>query len=94
MMSDFELIQVALRCKEDGNTKFRAGELKSAEGYYRDGISHLETVKNDNKDLKELKVTLLQNLATVCNKSGDYKEAVRICTKALAINNQSFKVLY
>ena len=74
--------------------KFKAGELKAAEGFYRDGVSHLDTVKNDNKDLKELKVTLLQNIALVCNKSGDYKEASRVCTKALEINDKAVKALF
>jgi hypothetical protein len=59
MMSDIELIQVAVRLKDDGNAKFRLGKFKEAEGHYKDATSHLETVKNDNKDLKELKVVLL-----------------------------------
>lgn len=59
MMSDPELIQVAQRLKEDGNAKFRLGELKAAEGHYKDACSHLETVKNDNKDLRDLKITIL-----------------------------------
>lgn len=56
MMSDPELIQMAIRLKEDGNAKFRLGELKAAEGFYKDGTSHLDTVKNDNKELRDLKV--------------------------------------
>jgi hypothetical protein len=59
MMSDPELIQVALRLREDGNAKFRLGEFKAAEGHYKDAAAHLETVKNDNKDLRDLKITLL-----------------------------------
>jgi hypothetical protein len=46
MMSDPELIKVALRMKEDGNLRFKAGKLKEAEGMYRDSFAHLETVKN------------------------------------------------
>lgn len=93
MMSDPELIQMAIRLKEDGNTKFRLGELKAAEGNYKDGTSHLDTVKNDNKDLRDLKVQLLQNTAVVCNKTGDYKEAIRCCTKALAADDKAAKAL-
>jgi hypothetical protein len=59
MMSDPELIKVALRMKEDGNAKFRAGEIKAAEGFWRDGVAHLSTVKNDNKDLRDLRINLL-----------------------------------
>jgi hypothetical protein len=50
-MSDPELIQVALRMKEDGNLKFKEKKFKEAEGYYRDGIAHLDTVKNQNDEL-------------------------------------------
>lgn len=32
--------------------------MKEAEGLYRDALSHLETVKNDNDDIKKLKITL------------------------------------
>jgi FK506-binding protein 4/5 len=59
MMSDTELVQMAMRLKEDGNAKFRLGELKAAEGHYKDGTSHLDTVKNDNKELRDLRIVLL-----------------------------------
>lgn len=75
-MSDPELIQVALRLKDDGNAKFKAKQLKEAEGCYQDGLSHLDTVKNDNEELKKLKVTICQNLCLVLNQSGDYREAI------------------
>lgn len=94
MMSDQELILVAVRLKDDGNAKFRLGKFKEAEGHYKDGSAHLDTVKNDNQSLKELKVQLLQNTAVVCNKSGDFKEAIRCCTKALALDSKAFKALF
>lgn len=50
---------MAVRYKDDGNAKFKAGKLKEAEGLYRDALAHLDTVKNDNKELKELKKTIL-----------------------------------
>ena len=50
-MSDPELIRVALRMKDDGNLKFKAQKWKEAEGMYRESYVHLETVKNDNKEL-------------------------------------------
>ena len=51
MMSDPELIKVALRMKDDGNLRFKAQKLKEAEGMYREALAHIETVKNDTKDL-------------------------------------------
>lgn len=91
MMSDPELIQVALRMKDDGNLRFKAGKLKEAEGLYRDGLSHLDTVKNENKDLTDLKKTLLLNLATVLNKAGDFKQVLINCTRALDIDDKAVK---
>jgi hypothetical protein len=57
-MSDDELIKVALRLKDDGNIKFKEKKIKEAEGLYRDGISHLDTVKVSNDKLTKLKVVL------------------------------------
>ena len=94
MMSDPELIKVALRMKDDGNVRFKAQKFKEAEGFYRDSLAHLETVKNDNKELKELKKTVLINIAIVCNKTGDYKEALIISTKALDLDDKAVKALY
>ena len=48
MMSDPELIKVALRYKEDGNLKFKDKKFKEAEGLYRDALAHLSSVKNRN----------------------------------------------
>jgi FK506-binding protein 4/5 len=75
-MSDKELIDVALRQKDDGNIKFKAQKFKEAEGHYRDALSHLDTCKVDNADIQKLKVTLYQNLSVALNYSGDYKDTV------------------
>jgi hypothetical protein len=90
-MSDPELIQVALRMKDDGNLKFKGGKLKEAEGLYRDGLSHLDTVKNENQGLLDLKKTILLNLSTVLNKAGEYKQVLVNCTHALDIDEKSVK---
>lgn len=59
MMSDAELVAAAIRLKDDGNVKFKAQSYKQAEGHYRDAIAHAETAKNDNDELKKLKVAIL-----------------------------------
>ena len=94
MMSDPELIQTALRLKDDGNVRFKAQKLKEAEGFYRDALAHLDTVKNDNKELKDLKKSILQNLSIVTNKTGDYKETLINCTKVLDIDDKAVKAYY
>ena len=75
-MSDPELIQVALRQKDDGNAKFKAKKFKEAEGHYRDALSHLDTCKLDNDEVKKLKVVCFQNLSVSLNNTGDHKEAI------------------
>lgn len=94
MMSDPELIRVALRMKEDGNVRFKAQKLKEAEGLYRESLVHIETVKNDTKELQDLKKTVLLNIALVCLKSGDYKDTLINCTKALDIDSKTAKAYY
>jgi FK506-binding protein 4/5 len=94
MMSDPELIKVALRMKEDGNLRFKAQKFKEAEGLYREALAHVETVKNDNKELQDLKKTVLLNVSVACNKSGDYKEVLINCTKALDIDEKAFKAYF
>ena len=93
-MSDPELIRVALRMKEDGNIRFKAGKLKEAEGLYRESLGHIETVKNANKEISDLKKTVLVNIALVCNKSADYKEGIISCTKAIEIDETNPKAYY
>ena len=50
------MIQVAVRQKEDGNIKFKAGKMKEAEGHYREAIMNLDHVKVMNDELKKLKI--------------------------------------
>lgn len=75
-MSDQELIQVALRQKDDGNIKFKEKKMKAAEGLYRDALAHLDTCKINNEEISKLKITLYQNLSVALNFSGDYKDTV------------------
>ena len=94
MMSDEELIKVAARQKEDGNLKFKAGKFKEAEGYYRDALAHLETVKNDNQTIRDLRKTLHLNISVSTNNTHDYKETLIHCTKALDLDDKTFKAFY
>ena len=85
-MSDSELIQVALRQKDDGNIKFKEKKFKAAEGHYRDALGHLDTVKIENEELKKLKIICYQNLSVSLNNTGDYKDTIVNCTHALTID--------
>jgi hypothetical protein len=54
----------------------------------------LDTVKNENKELTDLKKTILLNLSVVTNNSGDYKETIINCGKALFIDDKIGKAYY
>lgn len=74
--------------------RFKAQKYKEAEGYYRDALAHLETVKNDNKEIQDLKKTLFLNISVVTNNTGDYKETLINCTKALDIDEKNVKAYF
>ena len=93
-MTDQQLIEYSLRLKDDGNAKYKAKKLKEAEGLYRDALSHLDTVKIDNDELKKLRVTLYQNLSLVLNLAGDYKDTIHNCCLALALDDKAVKALF
>lgn len=63
MMNDEERVKVTLKLKEDGGIKFKNQEFKEAEGLYREAISHLDSVQNDNTEIKNLRKTILVNIA-------------------------------
>ena len=94
MMNDEERIKVTLKLKQDGGVKFGLKDYKEAEGLYREAISHLDSVQNDNAEIKTLKKTILVNIAVVCNKSKSYSEAVRAWSQSLAIDPENAKAYY
>lgn len=93
-MTDQQLIEYALRLKEDANIKFKDKKYKEAEGLYRDALSHLDAVKLDNEELRKLRVTLYQNLSVALNIAGDYRDTVQMCCLALALDAEAVKALY
>lgn len=94
MMNDEERIKVTLKLKEDGGIKFKDQNYKEAEGLYREAISHLDAVQNDNTEIKNLKKTILVNIAVVCNKSQSWSAAVGACNKSLDIDSENPKAYY
>lgn len=93
-MSDEELVQVALRQKDDGNAKFKDRKFKEAEGHYRDALSHLDTCKIDNEQIRNLKVICYQNLSVSLNNTNNFREAVTYSSKAIDINPEAVKAFY
>lgn len=94
MMDDPQLIAVATRMKEDGNLKVKDKKYKEAEGIYKEGIMHFESVKNDNQALKDLQKSLMLNLSICLNNTGGFKETLVNCTKVLDIDEKCAKAYY
>ena len=94
MMNDEEKTKIAIKLKEDGNNWFRDKSYKEAEGFYREAISHLDSIQNSNAEVKTLKKTILVNVAIVCNKSQLWAECVRAWTQSLSIDSENPKALY
>lgn len=66
-MEDKQLIEATLKFKADGNISYKKDRFKEAEGLYRDAISHLNHMKNENDKILELKKNLYSNIAvTLC----------------------------
>ena len=93
-MSDSELFDAAKSLKEAGNSKFKAGDLKGAESQWREGFNLLEKCKEEYKEIIDLPVILLQNIAVVSNKLGNFNSAIESCTKALEYDANAVKALF
>ena len=94
MMNDEEKTKVAIKLKEDGNNKFKDKLFKDAEWLYREAISHLDSIQNENAEVKVLKKLILVNIALVCNKSQNWAESIRACSQSLSIDPENPKALY
>lgn len=92
-MSDQECYAKGLEKKEEGNNKFKAGDLKAAESSWKEGVSYLEKISDASKESKELIVILYQNIAVVCNKNNDFNGAIRSAKKAIEIDDKAVKAL-
>jgi tetratricopeptide (TPR) repeat protein len=84
----------ALKCKEEGNNKFKAKQHKEAEGHYREAILNLDHIKDLTEDLKKLKITCHQNMSICLNATGEYKEAIRQTSQAIKLDANASKALY
>jgi peptidylprolyl isomerase len=93
-MNDEERVEATLKLKGDGNAKFKEGLFKEAEGFYREAISHLDSVENENEKITELKSTILVNISVACNKAGDWAGANQAASRSIDISDQNPKAFY
>ena len=94
LMSDPELVRVAMHLKDQGNIKFREKAYKIAEGQYKDALAHADTVKNRAPELDKLTVTILQNMSVCTNNTEDWRETIVNCGKAIKIDPNAKKAYY
>lgn len=92
-MSDEELMTHALAKKEEGNVQFKAGNLKAAESFWREGVSFLGKFKMPANEQKNLMVILSQNMAIAANRLGDYPSAIHSATNAIMVDEKAVKAL-
>lgn len=94
-MDDQQLVEVALKTKDDGNAKFKAKKFKEAEGLYKEALMHIETVKNTNSEVHNLKKTLLVNMSVATNNTQDWKESIINLTRSLdEFDDKNAKALF
>lgn len=93
-MDDQQLLEVALKTKEDGNAKFKAKKFKEAEGLYKEALMHAESIKNTNSELTTLRKTLLVNMSVATNNTKDFKESVINLTASMEHDDKNPKAYF
>lgn len=97
-MSTQEKIEAAGKKKEEGNVLFKAGKYVRASKRYEKAVSFIEydsSFSDDEKQqVKLLKVSCNLNNAACKLKLKEYKEAAKLCSKVLEIDNKNVKALY
>ncbi|XP_022761817.1 peptidyl-prolyl cis-trans isomerase FKBP62-like isoform X3 [Durio zibethinus] len=97
-MKTEEKIEAAGKKKEEGNALFKAGKYERASKRYEKAVKFIEYDSSfsdeEKQQTKLLKVTCNLNNAACKLKLKDYKEAEKLCTKVLELDNRNVKALY
>ncbi|XP_022727998.1 peptidyl-prolyl cis-trans isomerase FKBP62-like [Durio zibethinus] len=97
-MSNQEKIEAAGKKKEEGNVLFKAGKYVRASERYEKAVKYIEYDSSfgeeEKKQSKALKVACNLNNAACKLKLKDYKQAEKLCTKALELESANVKALY
>ncbi|EPR59296.1 peptidyl-prolyl cis-trans isomerase [Toxoplasma gondii GAB2-2007-GAL-DOM2] len=84
--------------KERGNEAFKKGGYAEAAAAYREGLDFFSFSENwtdeEREQQKRLELPLRLNLATCCNRLGEFSEAIEQTTKALEMDPESSKGWY
>ncbi|XWS09254.1 hypothetical protein CRYUN_Cryun40dG0070200 [Craigia yunnanensis] len=97
-MNTQEKIEAAGKKKEEGNALFKAGKYERASKRYEKAVKFIEYDSSFSDEEKQqtnlLKVTCNLNNAACKLKLKDYKQAEKLCTKVLELDNRNVKALY
>ncbi|PON33449.1 Peptidyl-prolyl cis-trans isomerase, FKBP-type [Parasponia andersonii] len=97
-MNTQEKIEAARKKKEEGNALFKAGKYERASRRYEKAVKFIEYDSSfgdeEKQQAKVLKITCNLNSAACKLKLKDYKQAEKLCTKVLELDNRNVKALY
>ncbi|XVF28972.1 hypothetical protein REPUB_Repub15cG0079500 [Reevesia pubescens] len=97
-MNTQEKIEAAGKKKEEGNALFKAGKYERASKRYEKAVRFVENDSSfsdeEKQQTKLLKVTCKLNNAACKLKLKDYKQAEKLCTKVLELDDRNVKALY
>nr|POE91608.1 peptidyl-prolyl cis-trans isomerase fkbp65 [Quercus suber] len=97
-MSTQEKIEAAGKKKEEGNALFKVGKYERASKRYEKAVRFIEYDSSfsdvEKQQAKVLKITCNLNNAACKLKLKDYKQAEKLCTKALEVDSKNVKALY
>ncbi|KAH6765817.1 rotamase FKBP 1 [Perilla frutescens var. hirtella] len=97
-MNNEEKIEAAGKKKEEGNMLFKAGKHARASKRYEKASKYIEYdssfSEDEKKQAKTLKITCNLNDAACKLKLKEFKQAEKLCTKALELESSNVKALY
>lgn len=93
-----EKIKAASKKKDEGNALFKEAKYKEASMKYEQAVDFFKQVwglsEDEKKEIENIKLPCLLNLAACQLKTKDYADCVLTCSKALDIDNKNVKALY
>ncbi|XP_014520334.1 70 kDa peptidyl-prolyl isomerase-like [Vigna radiata var. radiata] len=93
-----EKIEAAGKKKEEGNALFKVGKYERASKRYEKAMKFIEYDSSfsdeEKQQSKALKITCNLNNAACKLKLKEYKQAEKLCTKALELDGRNVKALY
>jgi len=91
-------IKAALKRKDEGNDLYKVAKYSEASSKYQTAVDYFKQswgLKDDEKkQVDDIKLPCLLNLAACQSKTQDYSECILTCSKVLDIDSKNVKALY